>query len=1139
MSISNRDRVGKALELLNEGLKPFVIREMEAVYGTRWRYNASESLRDQHITPDGTDLVLDIQALLLTMWDQWNQVFRRTLGHGERNYVSELREVRNEWAHQSPFSTDDAHRALDTAERLLNALSATEQASEVRKMRLDLTRLSQDEQARQVIRRTASGPLTSATSVELPAWRDIVTPHPDVASGNYQNAEFAADLGQVHKKEGAEEYREPLPFFRRTYLTYGLSQLLSGALKRLNGSGGDLVVELQTNFGGGKTHALLALYHLFSGVSGADLSGLESIIETAGKPVKAKRAVLVGHALSPALPRVKSDGCTINTLWGELAWQLLGQDGYELVARADQSGISPGSDVLRQLFEQAGPCLVLIDEWVVYARQLYTTKEDALPGGSFDANLSFAQSLTEAAKATKQTLVVITIPASDDKTDTTNDSRTDIEIGGEGGREATIRLKQIIGRIESPWRPADREESFEIVRRRLFNTILNYPVRDAVAKTFVQFYRDNRQEFPHECGETEYERRIRNAYPIHPELFDRLFTDWSSIEKFQRTRGVLRLMAAIIHELWEQQDRGPLIMPANLPLDIPKVQSLFIQYLEDNWVPIIEKDIDGAQAVSRSIDKGNPNFGRIAAARRVARTLFFGSVPTLNSTNKGIEVNHIKLACVLPGQTIAIYGDALRRLTGDSTYLNQNDTRYWYSTQQTVTRLAKEKAAQYDEADIYEDIKSYLKAEERKKGHFASIHVCPDSGASIGDDDTSARLVIMKPQQTHSKGDKKSQARQIALQMLDKRGNVSRNHRNALVFLAPDRQRIEDLKQQVRQYRAWKSIVDEREEHNLDAFQYRVAQKHVNDSLKSIRLLIPQAYIWLLIPDQPDGRVQSDEMLDMRLQPQPDQGEGLLATVASSVLINAEELLTTMAGWILKQQYMDEIPLWRGNHVSLKELKDDFARYVYLPRLKNSTVLLDAIRNGLQSRTWQQETFAYADGWDERTQRYINLQAGTNVTLIDSGLLVKPEVALAQMEADRLAKEAAEQRLEQQRRISATPTNQSPPHPAVFERGGRIVTSDAVSGISPYETSPSRAAEPQYRRFHGSVQIDARRMGSAAGTIMEEVVKHLAGLNGAHVQVTLEIQATFPHDVPDYVIRTVTENCRTLRFDNSTGFEEE
>jgi uncharacterized protein len=371
--------------------------------------------------------------------------------------------------------------------------------------------------------------------------------------------------------------------------------------------------------------------------------------------------------------------------------------------------------------------------------------------------------------------------------------------------------------------------------------------------------------------------------------------------------------------------------------------------------------------------------------------------------------------------------------------------------------------------------------------------------------------------------------------MLNQRGSAPRNHRNALVFLAPDRQRIEDLKQLVRQYRAWKSIVEEHEELNLDAFQYRVAQKHVSDSLRSVQLLIPQAYIWLLVPDQPDRRIQSDDMKDVRLQPQPDQSEGLLAGVASSVLINAEELITTMAGEILKEQHMDEIPLWRGNHVSIKELKDDFARYVYLSRFKNSNVLLDAIHNGLQSTTWQRETFAYADGWDERTQRYINLQAGTQVAIIDSGLLVKPEVALAQMEADRRAKEAAEQ---QRQNFAYTP-NQKHPDPAVFERGGSLPTNDTCPEVSPHETAPSRAVEPQYRRFHGSVQIDARRMGSAAGTIMEEVVKHLAGLNGAHVQVTLEIQADFPDEVPDYVIRTVTENCHTLKFDHSSGFEEE
>src|SRR5581483_3854118 len=184
----------------------------------------------------------------------------------------------------------------------------------------------------------------------------------------------------------------------------------------------------------------------------------------------------------------------------------------------------PGTDILCELFTVAAPCLILIDEWVVYARQLYHDTT-GLAGSSFDANLSFAQSLTEAAKTAPQTLVVATIPASDTET------------GGEGGQEAVIRLKSIFGRVETPWRPADAEEGFEIVRRRLFQPIDDqalYTTRDAVAKTFARFYQRQPQEFPDACRDTAYERRLRDAYPIHPELFDRLYSDWSSLERFQR-----------------------------------------------------------------------------------------------------------------------------------------------------------------------------------------------------------------------------------------------------------------------------------------------------------------------------------------------------------------------------------------------------------------------------------------------------------------------------------------------------------------------------------------------------------------------------------------------------------------------------
>ena len=199
MAQTNLERVGKALELLNKGLKPFVEREMLAKHGARWRYQVVNVLRDHHFTDDGQDIHMDTQALLLIMWDQWQAVFQNVLGHAERSLVSELRETRNKWAHQEAFSTDDAYRALDSIQRLLTAVSAAQQASEVERQKQELLRLRFEEQARNETRKVATAPIEGKPAMGLRPWREIVTPQPDVASGRYQLAEFAADLAQVHR----------------------------------------------------------------------------------------------------------------------------------------------------------------------------------------------------------------------------------------------------------------------------------------------------------------------------------------------------------------------------------------------------------------------------------------------------------------------------------------------------------------------------------------------------------------------------------------------------------------------------------------------------------------------------------------------------------------------------------------------------------------------------------------------------------------------------------------------------------------------------------------------------------------------------------------------------------------------------
>ena len=1109
MAITNHERVSKALDLLRDGLRPFIERELKAQYQQRWFEEARESLSPQQLTFAGTEKnpQWDIATALAVMWNQWNQVFRKTLGQADRTLVSELRDIRNKWAHQRPFSTDDAYRSLDSAARLLTAISSPE-AAEIEKMKMELLRVRFDEQVRTEKRRSAGTPIETQASSGLKSWRDIVSPHKDVASGRYQQAEFAADLWQVHLGEGSDEYRNPVEFFHRTFLTESLKQLLAGAALRLSSTGGDPVIQLQTNFGGGKTHSMLALYHLFSGVALNELPGVESVLHESGidKVPKVRRVVLVGNKISPGNPSTKSDGTVIRTLWGELAWQLGGKKAFDRIRADDDKATSPG-DVLRELFNTYGPALILIDEWVAYARQLHDQSD--LPGGSFETHFSFAQVLTESAKLAKNCLLVISLPASESSA-SPHAQADDVEVGGERGRTALDRLRNAVGRVEASWRPASTEEGFEIVRRRLFEPLVEQPqfvARDTAAKAFYDLYRTQHQEFPPECRDGDYEKRLKAAYPIHPEVFDRLYNDWSTLVKFQRTRGVLRLMAAVIHSLWEKGDRTPMILPSTIPIDDPRVQFELTRYLSDNWVPVIEKDVDGPNSLPLRLDSEVPNLGRFSACRRVARTIYLGSAPIPSAANRGMEERRIKLGCVVPGESPAIFGDALRRLSEAATYLYKDSARYWYSTQPTVTKLAEDRAEQLkaDPDAVIQELDKRLRMDLRQIGDFSRIHPLPMGGQDIPDD-FDARLVVLRIEYPYTK-DADNAALAAAKSILESRGSAPRLYRNTLVFLAIDKARLQDLDQAVRYYLAWTSIVDERELLDLSPHQVKQAQAQKESASSSVAARVPEAYQWLLVPTQSKAHEPIDWQ-SFRLT-----GSDHLAVRASKKLRSDELLITGMAPSRLRLE-LDTVPLWRGDSVPIKQLVEDFARYVYLPRLKNSTVLTDAIREGLALLMWPQDSFAYADGFDETANRFRGLRCGQWVNVSEDnldGILVRPEVALKQHKAET---------------ETVPPDSEHPKLPSPGAPGDQTSATGAP-------TTPSRPT-----RFHGAVSLDPTRVGRDAGRIADEVISHLVGLVGSSVKVTLEIEAQVPSGVPDNVVRTVTENSRTLKFSDQ-GFEKE
>lgn len=1104
MAKTNRDRLGEGLALLVKGLRPFLERELKAAYKDNWAEIVTASFSEgKKVSWD------DPQTLLVVMWEQWQAVFRNTLGFSERALVSELRDIRNRWAHLETFSSDDTYRALDSMARLLSAVSAP-QAGDLEKMKMELLRLRFDEQVRAEKRKSAGTAIEGAALAGLKPWREVVTPHQDVASGRYQQAEFAADLWQVYLGQGTDEYRDPVEFFRRTYLTASLKRLLVGAVQRLSGGGGEPVVQLQTNFGGGKTHSMLALYHLFSGTPPSELVGLEAVLQeagTAGLPA-VRRVVLVGNKISPGNPVTKPDGTVVRTLWGELAWQLGGPQAFERVRADDERATSPG-DALRELFLAYGPCLILIDEWVAYARQLHDQGD--LPAGSFETQFTFAQTLTEAARLVPHCLLVISLPASD-TAQSPHSQADDVEVGGLRGREALDRLRNVVGRVASSWQPASAEEGFEIVRRRLFEPIVDpaqFKERDVVARAFADLYRTQHQEFPPECQEADYERRLRAAYPIHPEIFDRLYSDWSTLVKFQRTRGVLRLMAAVIHSLWEKGDKNPLILPANIPLDDPRVQFELTRYLSDNWVPILETDIDGPNSLPLRLDGAVPNLGKYSACRRVARTIYLGSAPTPTAANRGLEDRRIKLGCVMPGEPPAVFGDAMRRLAAAATFLYQDGPRYWYDTQPTVTKLAEDRAEQLkrNPDKVVQELDRRLRADLCQRGDFSRIHPLPGSSADVPDD-LEARLVVLGSEHLYSK-EPDNAAQQAAKTIFENRGAVPRLYRNTLVFLAADKTRWQDLDEAVRKFLAWESILHDKETLNLTPSQVKQAETQRAAAEGAVTARLPETYQWLLVPTQgnPAAPVSWSAI---RLT-----GNEPLAPRASRRLKNDELLVTSLAATRLRLE-LDRVPLWRGNHVAIKQLVEDFGRYLYLPRLQDPGVLLRAIQSGLSLLTWEQDSFAYAESFDEAGNRYRGLQSGQQMQINadDPGLLVKPEIACLQLDQE----------------TSKTGT--------AGTAGGTISVRDPGAAALAVTTPPDISQPPKPRRYHGTVVLDSQRVGRDAGRIADEVITHLVGLVGSSVRVTLEIEADIPQGAPDHVVRTVTENSRTLKF-SSSGFETE
>ena len=1092
-AFSAKQKVELALEALRVGLSPYVAEKMHKHYGKQWQDYASRAAGG---TMAGT---LDIYGLLKTVLDNYGDVFRHEVRlRKARSYISLALDARNSASHFNGFMQDrEALRYLDAIRELLDAVGAKPQVEIV-------DALYEQQKSANLAAATAEAreealidepPLPE----KLKPWREVAQPHPDVLEARFTDAEFAANLALVDQGLGSEEYTDPLAFFRITYLTQGLSRVLHTAIARFSAQGGDPVIGLQTNFGGGKTHTMLALYHLAgarqAGYAPEILHGMREVFDAARTDSlpEVRRAVFVGTHKGPSEIMHASDGREVRTLWGYLAYRLGGWDAVDMIAESEANRTNPGSEKLVQILQAAVPCLILLDEVVAFAKQLR--------GEEYEAFHAFIQSLTEAAAAVPGAMVIGSLPESD------------MEVGDQRGVDALRRLEKLFGRVQSAWTPASGLETFEIVRRRLFQPLdeEGEKVRDATIQAFSKMYRDNASDFPPEARESAYREEMRRAYPIHPEVLKRFSEDWSTLERFQRTRGILKIMANAIYAMWRAQSNAPLITLALLPLSEDKVRTAILEPLDHLYAPILQAEVDGELALPTRMEAQRRRYGDVIAATRAARAVFLATAPHSGSARGGLTGPALRLASAQPGDQISIFGDALRELSERAAYLYREGDRYWFATQPTLNRIADERAKDVTNEDAAAAISDILHKEQASRAGFHRVHAAPDHPLDI-EDARSVALVILSPAVCHAaRADTATSAQNIAADTLQRRGSGQRRFRNTLIFVAADESGLETCREIARKFIAWRDIVnDEAITANLTRAQNDDAAQRMRQSAEALAQRVRSTWSHVLYPAQSAGGGNgSGPAAGFALEHTSVTNRAPDKPIAQVVYdkLHANGVIVSELG---PDTFMAEISkIWGEDtpHIPVATLLDWFASYVYLPRLRDDATLTTAIEKLVAKLD---STVAFAEAFDEATGDYRGVsQWSLGLANIASGCLVWRK-ALSQRQENAPPK--------------AYPTSEEDPcAPA----------GDAVA------ESPGNATR-RARRFFGSVTLDPSKAGLQVAKIAEEILFELTRPKGATIKITLEIEGISADGYPDDVIDVVRSNIRDLKLDpGEMGFEEE
>ena len=607
----------------------------------------------------------------------------------------------------------------------------------------------------------------------MKTWYEIIPPHEDIRNGDFDESVFAADLGDVANGTAKQDYKDPYLFYKKTYPTQGLLNLLRRVHTTITTDKGSSVVQIQTPFGGGKTHALVAIYHYAK-----NGKKIKELLPKGLDLIEPNVVAIAGNHWNPVEGRT-TDGVTRFTFWGELGYQIAGKEGYEFFRKNDTARISPGKDKLREFLEAHQPFVLLFDEILQYinkAKDFREHLEESLGTQTF----SFFQELTEAVSSLPNGMLVVTLPSSI------------IEDFGEVEEESLTKLGKIFGRVESIETPVQGEEVYAVIRRRLFD-VENMKTKEMreVVHSYFQTYQQYREDIPVKARDVSYRDKMELAYPFHPDLIDILYEKWSTYSTFQRTRGVLRLLANVVEDLYQREKPIDLILPGDINMGHSGIRQEFLKHIDQVYEGVIGSDISGHEAKSQSLDDSNKPWNHLA--ERISTSIFYHSFAAGDS-EKGINLNFIRLA-VLRSDTIpALVTDILQRLSNSLWYLNSRADVYYFSRIPNLNRMILDKKELFSES--YEDeMRERIKKE---LGNKFRTYLWPTGSDEIPDNQE-LKLVILEP---NDSGD-------AIPNWIEYKGNNYRHNKNTLFFALADTAQFAKLREDVKTYLALQEIEDE------------------------------------------------------------------------------------------------------------------------------------------------------------------------------------------------------------------------------------------------------------------------------------------------------------------------------------------